>query len=74
MGDSLRQHDLHQVRRVSPDGDLSGGPRPCQNVSKMNRSSGGVKQERGKQFKLAEYRRRAKFPAREAKESDTRDV
>jgi len=43
MGDSLRQHDLHQVRRVSPDGDLSGEPRPCQNAGKMNRARLPVK-------------------------------
>lgn len=43
MSDSLRQHDLHQVRRVSPDGDLSGWPRPCQNVRKMNRARLPVK-------------------------------
>jgi hypothetical protein len=44
MGDSLRQHDLHQVRRVSPvSGDLSGLPRPCQNSLKMERDPPGVK-------------------------------
>ena len=45
MGDSLRQHDLHQVRRVSPDGDLSGEPRPRQNRGTMNRAGRGVKSD-----------------------------